>query len=249
VGEVFALEVPYLYVLHILMVSVRIGAMLAFSPIWGNPALPVQVRFLLIFATAAGVAPVVTLDPRAVSHPLLVIPGEFFIGLLLGMGLRIAFAVLHFAGQLVGFSVGFSAVTAIDPQTQNRSTLMAGYFTLIGYALFLAANQHHEFIRAMKESYVSFPLGGLPAVSSWFELLMTAAGNIFTIGWKIGFPLFVVVLLGDVAVGFLARLQPQMNAIVLAMPLKVIVGLLMLGASLVVFPSIMRELADIVVLR
>lgn len=248
-GEIFALQIPYLYILHVLVVAVRIGAMLLFAPIWGSPALPQHVRILLVFVSAAGVAPTVPYSPAAFEQPLLIIPGEFLIGLLLGMGLRIAFAVLQFAGQLVGFSMGFSAVTAIDPQSENQSTLMSGYFTMLGYALFLASNQHHEFIRAMKFSYESFPLGGVPGVDTWFELMMTTAGNIFTIGWKIGFPLFLVVLLSDLAVGFLARLQPQMNAIILAMPIKVIVGLLMMGASLVVFPSIMRQLADLVVLR
>ncbi len=246
--EVFALQIPYFYILHVLMVGIRIGAMLLFSPIWGNPALPSQVRMFLVFVSAAGVAPLVPFQQQAFEQPMLLIPGEFLVGLLLGMGIRIAFAVLHFAGQLVGFSMGFSAVTAIDPQTQNRSTLMAGFFTMVGYALFLGANQHHEFLIAMRASYDSFPMGTVPPVDSWFELLIRTSSNIFSIGWKIGFPLFVVVLLADIAVGFLARLQPQFNAIILAMPVKVLIGLFMLGATMIVFPAIMREISDFVVL-
>ena len=248
-GEIFAIQVPYFYLIHVLVVAIRIGAMLMFSPIWGNPGIPRQVRMLLIFVTAAGVAPIVPFNEAALAHPELVLPGEFFVGLLLGMGIRIAFAVLHFAGQLVGFSMGFSAVQAIDPQTQNRSSLMSGYFTLIGYAVFLAADQHHEFIRAMQFSYESFPIGGVPELEDWFDLLMTTAGNIFVVGWKIGFPLFVVVLLTDVSVGFLARMQPQFNAMILALPLKVLVGLVVLGASLALFPAIMREVSGFVILK
>ena len=101
----------------------------------------------------------------------------------------------------------------------------------------------------MQFSYESFPIGGVPGVEDWFDLLMTTAGNIFVVGWKIAFPLFVVVLLSDMAVGFLARMQPQFNAIILALPIKVLVGLVTLGASLVVFPAIMREMAEFVVLR
>lgn len=247
-SEIFELQIPYFYVLHVVMVGIRVGAMLLFSPIWGNPALPAHVRALLVFVSAAGIAPVVPFDPQAFEQPMLLIPGEFLVGLLLGMGIRIAFAVLHFAGQLVGFSMGFSAVSAIDPQTQNRSTLMSGFFTMIGYVLFLGTNQHHDFLRAMKASYAAFPMGTVPPIDSWFELLITTSGNIFSVGWRIGFPLFLVVMLADVAVGFLARLQPQFNAIILAMPIKVLVGLFMLGATLLVFPAIMREISDFVVL-
>ena len=248
-GEIFALQIPYFYISHVLVVAIRVGAMLLFAPVWGSTALPRQVRMLLIFVTAAGLAPVVPFSDVALEHPELIIPGEFFVGLLLGMGIRIAFAVLHFSGQLVGFSMGFSAVQAIDPQTQNRSSLMSGYFGLIGYAIFLAADQHHEFLRAMQFSYESFPIGGVPQVADWFDLLMTTAGNIFVVGWKIGFPLFAVVLLTDVSVGFISRMQPQFNAMILGLPLKVLVGLVVMGASLVVFPAIMRELFQYVVLK
>ncbi len=248
-GEIFAVQIPYFYIVHVLVVAIRVGAMLLFSPIWGSPAIPRQVRVLLVFATAAGLAPVIPFSEAALEHPELIIPGEFFVGLLLGMGIRIAFAVLHFAGQLVGFSMAFSAVQAIDPQTQNRSSLMSGYFTLIGYAVFLAADMHHEFLVAMQVSYESFPIGGVPQVADWFDLLMTTAGNIFIVGWKIGFPLFVVILLTDMTVGFLARMQPQFNAMILALPLKILVGLVVMGASLVVFPAIMREVAAYVVFK
>ncbi len=247
--DVFALQLPYFQVIHILVVSIRVGSMLLFAPIWGSPAIPRPVRLLLVFATAAGVSTVIPFNQAAYRHPELVFPGEFFIGLLLGMGIRIAFETLQFAGHLVGFSLGFSAVQAIDPQTQNRSTLMAGYFTMMGYALFLGADQHHEYIRAMTFSYETFPVGGIPAVETWFELLMSTAGNIFVVGWKIAFPLFLVVLLTDMSVGFVSRMQPQFNTIVLAMPLKVVVGLAALGASLVTFPSMVREISDFVVLR
>ena len=44
-------------------------------------------------------------------------------------------------------------------------------------------------------------------------------------------------------------MQPQFNTIILAMPLKVFVGLVVLGASLVTFPSMMREISGLVVLK
>src|SRR5204863_411707 len=79
----------------------------------------------------------------ALSSPGVIFPAELLIGLLLTMGIRIAFAGLHMGGQLVSYHLGFSAVQAIDPQTQNRSTVISNYFTLFGYAFVLATNQHH----------------------------------------------------------------------------------------------------------
>ena len=61
-GDIFALQIPYLYVIHVMIVAVRVGAMFIFAPIWGSPALPRQVRMLLVFVTAAGVSSVVPLQ-------------------------------------------------------------------------------------------------------------------------------------------------------------------------------------------
>src|ERR1051325_1863442 len=113
------------------MVSIRVGATLLFAPIWGDPGLPQYLRVLLVFSIAVGMATVVPFNPDAYLNPGLILPTEFLIGLLLTMGVRIAFAGLHLGGQLVSYHLGFSMVQSIDPQTQNKSTLMSTYFILL----------------------------------------------------------------------------------------------------------------------
>ena len=150
--RLISLSIPYLYLLHVLIISVRVGATLLFAPIWGYPGLPQYLRVLLVFAVAAAMSVVVPFTATALSNPGLVFPVELLIGLLLAMGIRIAFAGLHMGGQLVSYHLGFSAAQTIDPQTQNRSTLMSNYFTMFGYAFVLATNQHHAIFRALADS-------------------------------------------------------------------------------------------------
>src|SRR4051812_46107503 len=134
-----SLSIPYFYLLHVLIVSIRVGATLLFAPIWGYPGLPQHLRVMLVFSIAAGVSVLVPFNPDAYLNPGLILPVEFLIGMLLTMGVRLAFAGLHLGGQLIGYHLGFSAVQAIDPQTQNRSTLMSSYLTMIGYVMILAS--------------------------------------------------------------------------------------------------------------
>src|SRR5437868_2299194 len=119
--QLLSLSLPYLYLLHVLLISIRGGATLLFAPIWGYPGLPQSLRVLLVFSIAAGVSVVTPFYPQAYLTPGLILPTEFLIGMLLTMGIRIAFAGLHLGGQLVSYHLGFSAVQTIDPQTQNRS--------------------------------------------------------------------------------------------------------------------------------
>src|SRR5213596_1071803 len=147
--RLISLSIPYFYLLHVSVISVRVGATLLFAPIWGYPGLPHYLRALLVFAIAAAMSVVIPFNAAALSSPGIVFPIELLIGLLLTTGIRIAFAGLHMGGQLVSYHLGFSAVQSIDPQTQKRSTVMSNYFTLFGYAFVLATNQHHIIFRAL----------------------------------------------------------------------------------------------------
>ena len=117
---------------------------------------------------------VIPFNPAAYTNPGLALPVEFLIGLLLTMGIRIAFAGLHMGGQLLSYHLGFSAVQAIDPQTQNRSTLMSSYLTMLGYVIILASDQHHVMFRALADSYKVFPIGASISTNQWFGPLMEA---------------------------------------------------------------------------
>src|SRR5688572_10043992 len=116
--ETISLSIPYLYILHVSVISIRVGATLLFAPIWGYPGLPQSLRVLLVFGIATAVAVVTPFNQEAYTNPGLILPTEFLIGLLLTMGIRIAFAGLHMGGNMVSYHLGFSAVQAIDPQTQ-----------------------------------------------------------------------------------------------------------------------------------
>jgi flagellar biosynthetic protein FliR len=247
--KLFSLSIPYFYLLHVLVVSVRVGATLLFAPIWGYPGLPQYLRVMLVFSVAAGLSVIIPFNPDTYTNPGLILPMEFLIGLLLTMGVRIAFAGLHLGGQLVGYHLGFSMVQAIDPQTQNRSTLMSTYFALLGYVLILASNQHHTIFRALAESYRAFPVGGAIVVDQWFSAVVEASAQIFTIGWKIALPVFAATFILELAVGLMARMQPHINTMVVAAPLKLLVGIVILAASLAFMPSVIGPMAETMVLK
>jgi flagellar biosynthetic protein FliR len=247
--KLISLSIPYLYLLHVLIISVRVGSALLLAPIWGHPGLPRYLRIMLVFSIAAGISTVVRFNPDAYASPSLILPQEFLIGLLLSMGIRIAFAGLQLGGQLVSYHLGFSMVQAIDPQTQNRSTLMSSYFTLLGYVMILAADQHHTIFRALSDSYFAFPVGSSVSMNQWFGALIQTSAQIFVIGWKIALPVFAATFVLELTVGFVARIQPQINTMVVTAPLKLLVGLAVLGASLAFMPRLIGPVVETMVLR
>ena len=247
--NLISLSIPYLYLLHVLIISIRVSATLLFAPIWGDPGLPQYLRIILVFSIAAGMSVVIPFTPQAYTNPGLVLPSEFLIGLLLTVGIRIAFAGLQMGGQLLSYHLGFSAVQTIDPQTQNRSTLMSGYLTMLGYVIILASNQHHVMFRALAESYKAFPIGTSISTNQWFDAMLEASKQVFVIGWKIALPVFLATFVLEVTVGFIARMQPQVNTMVITAPLRILVGLIVLGASLAFMSRAIGPVVDTMVLR
>jgi flagellar biosynthetic protein FliR len=234
----FTLSLSYFYLAHVMLVAIRVGAALLFAPIWGYPGIPQVMRVLLVFSLALGIAAIVPVNPAVYQNPGLVIPSEFLIGMLLTMSIRIAFAGLHMGGQLLSYYLGFSQVQTIDPNTQNRSTLLSAFLTLLGYVLILAADQHHSMLRAISASYDAFPMATAIQTSQWFGALMEATKQIFVIGWRIALPVFAATLLVEVVVGLLSRSQPQLSAMIVTAPLKLLIGLTVLGASLTFLPRV-----------
>jgi flagellar biosynthetic protein FliR len=243
-----SVTIPYIYLSHVMVVSARVGAALLFAPIWGYPGIPGQIRLLLVFSTALGIAGITPISAQAYTNPVLVLPAEFFIGLLLSMSIRIVFAGLHLGGALISYHLGLSAVQSIDPQTANKSTVISGFLTMFGYVIILASDQHHGILRTLANSYGPFPVGTVLTTGQWFEALMTAAGQVFIIGWKVALPVFLVTFLIEIVVGFIARMQPQLNAMVVTAPLKLIIGIVALGASLTFLPGAIGNLMDTVLI-
>jgi flagellar biosynthesis protein FliR len=203
----------------------------------------------MVFVLSVGVAATVPVDPAIYQNPGLAIPSEFVIGLLLTMSIRIAFAGLHMGGQLLSFYLGFSQVQSIDPNTQNRSTLMSGFLSLLGYVLILASDQHHAMLRAITSSYAAFPMGTIIQTRQWFAALIEASSKIFVIGWRIALPVFVATVLVEVTVGLISRSQPQLSSMIVTAPLKLLIGVTVLGASLSFLPQVFQAAMSMQILH
>ena len=69
---------------------------------------------------------------------------------------------------------------------------------------------------------------------------MQMAGNMYVIAIKVGAPVIAALLLTSIAFGLIARTVPQMNIMFVAMPLKILVGLLFIGFSLPYLAAFIR---------
>ncbi|MBL7202882.1 MAG: flagellar biosynthetic protein FliR [Desulfobacteraceae bacterium] len=218
------------------MILLRVTAILFTAPIFNSRNIPVLFKVGLSFAVSLILLPILNLQDLPVRFeaiPLVIgIISEIVIGIIIGLSVRMIFVGIQLAGQLVGFQMGLAMANIIDPATSEQVPLLAQLNNLIALLIFLAINAHYWFLRALVESFRLVPPFEFQFTNSLMEQLMSLAGNIFIIAVKVGAPLIVVLLLMSVAFGLAARTVPQMNIFFVAMPLKILVGLIFLLLAL-----------------
>lgn len=225
-------NIPLPQVQIFLLILLRVTAILLTAPIFNSRNIPVLFKVGLSFAVSLILFPILNLQDLPVRFeaiPLVIgIISEILIGIIIGLSVRMIFVGIQLAGQLVGFQMGLAMANIIDPATSEQVPLLAQLYNLIALLIFLAINAHYWFLRALVESFRLVPPFEFQFTNSLMEQLMSLAGNIFIIGVKVGAPLIVVLLLMSVAFGLAARTVPQMNIFFVAMPLKILVGLIFL---------------------
>jgi len=229
-----------------LFIFLRVSAILLTAPVFNSRSIPVLFKAGLSFAVTLILFPILDLQDMPVRFEavLLVIGiiSEIIIGIIIGLSVRMIFVGIQLAGQLVGFQMGLAMANIIDPSTSEQVPLLAQLNNLMALLIFLAINAHYWFLRALVESFRLVPPFEFQFTNSLMEQLIFLSGNIFVIAIKVGAPVIVVLLLMSVAFGLAARTVPQMNIFFVAMPLKIIVGLIFLVFTLPYIASFLESI-------
>lgn len=218
----------------VFLAAVRLGPLFVLAPVFGAVNIPVRVRVFLSLALAATLAGQIDLQAAAIPTTVGGLIGAAMVELVVGMafafGLFAAFGAFLFGGRILDIQIGFGVASLIDPATRSQAPLLGTALNLLAVVVFFAVDGHHMIIRAL-----SWSLERLPPGRSLGELEATAVGAqfgvMFAYGLLIVAPAVFALLLLDVALAVMARTMPQMNVFIVAMPLKVVVGLLVLALS------------------
>ncbi|HCZ32699.1 MAG TPA: hypothetical protein DHV93_04115 [Holophagaceae bacterium] len=215
------------------LVLTRITGMLAAFPMLGSEQMPLQVRAALGAMLATVILPVVPV-PAAVPVGLPELAGlmasELAIGLLLGTVVAWILEAVAFAGTLMDTQMGFSFVQFIDPASSQSASVSGSLMMQIAVLLVFITGLHHQMILALVDSYRVAPLGqGVPLnVLGLISLL----GQLLAKGFQLAFPVLAVLFLMDLVLGFSGKFMPQLQLLQLSFPLKIAVGMVVLGLLL-----------------
>jgi flagellar biosynthetic protein FliR len=159
---------------------------------------------------------------------------EFIIAMILGLLVQMFFEGVRIMGQLVGFQTGFAITNILDPQSGIQVSILANLAYLAAMTLFLVLNGHHILLSAMRESFEIINVGSLGLNRQIYQTIVLTSGDMFALAIKIGAPAIAALLFTKVAFGLITKLIPQMNIMIVAFPVQIVIGLLFFGICLTV---------------
>jgi flagellar biosynthetic protein FliR len=208
-----------------MLASVRIGAFLVVSPIFGSTAIPVQVRVVaasFLAVTVMAYSEVPAIENFSELRIIGVLITELLIGILAGLILTIWFSAAVLAGEKIATSAGLGYAAQIDPNSGGQTPVVSQMLSLFMIVLFLSVNGHLVVLRTMLESYNHLPIGVMPAWGAFINGGISAASAMFLAASIIMLPIVIIMLLINLAVGVITRSSPQLNLFSFAFPLSLL---------------------------
>lgn len=242
------LTIPLRPVLIFILVLARVGGLVTFAPFWGHKAASPRIRIILAVALAIVITPVVM--PRLQTPPsdmlpfTLLIVSELLIGFIFGFVGRLVFSGLEMAAQILTFQMGFSLAGTIDPSTQAQTAALAIVAQMFGLMILLASDGHHWFLLVTVKSFQTVAPGDFTVTASLLQIILRLSADAFSVGVALAAPAIVVLLAVEFALAILGEVAPQFQVFLLSFPLKIAVGLWLIGASVYFLPAAVRTMLN-----
>lgn len=228
-----------------LFVLFRVGAFIMFVPVLGSAQFPARLKVGLIVLLSFSVFPMVPQEaiaqPKGLMGLSVMLFSEMLIGFSVAYIMRMIFTAVQVAGTMIDFQMGFGVVNVIDPQTQSQVSITAQFQNIFATFLFLALNGHHLTIHALIESFEMINPHQFAFSASTAEFLVQAFAAMFVVAIQIAAPVMVILFFISVGLGLVARTVPQMNVFIVAFPLQIGVGLLMVGFTFTFFTALFKK--------
>jgi flagellar biosynthetic protein FliR len=206
----------------------RVVALFSALPVLAQRTVPARVRIGLAFFVAlcaqASLPPVapIALDSSAA---VLAVLQQVLIGVSLGFAVRIVFAAVEFAGELVGLQMGMNFATFFNPMSGGEQTAVSRFYGVTIAWLFIVMGGHLLVVAAVAQSFVAFPVGGDPFAFLRAVEPQRWGAEIFSLGLWIALPLVAMLLFANLVLGVISRVAQQMNVFAIGFPVTLGVGL------------------------
>ena len=150
---------------------------------------------------------------------------QVLIGVSLGFAVRVVFAAVEFAGEVIGLQMGLNFASFFNPMSGGEETAVSRFFGISISWLFIVSGGHLLVIAAVVQSFGTFPVTSEPFAFLRAVEPQRWGAEIFSLGLWIALPLVAMLLFTNLVLGVISRVAQQMNIFAIGFPITLGVGL------------------------
>ncbi len=236
-----------------LLVLFRITGIFVVSPVFGSKTVPMKLRILFALTLSWCVYPLVY-GSLAAGAVALRVPGisdvpiqnvsmlllasavamELAIGALIGYGAMLPVVGMQMAGHIVDQQIGLGLAGIFNPEFDDESGAVGEFYFVLATLIFITLGGHRMVLDTLLGSFQHIPLGGFKIDSNVIGLVIALLTVMLELAIRVAAPLLCLIFLETVAMGFIARTVPQLNILSIGFPLRILLGVSILIASITV---------------
>jgi len=227
-----------------LLVLARVGGALVFVPLPGVKGAPQGARAALTLGFTLALWarwPVVETSNIAAAALVGWAVAEAAVGIAIGASVAIVLEAFTLAAQVLGLQAGYAYASTIDPNTEADSGVLLVFAQLAAGLLFFALGLDREILRLFAQSLDKVPAGTYGVGPASAQALIHLGASLFSFGVRLALPVVALLVMVDVALALLGRINQQLQLLSLAFPAKMLTALLVLSWVSVMFPRLLLE--------
>ena len=214
------------------LIFMRVTGFIVINPIFGRSGVPPLSKGGMVFALTLLIGMVErskeVFTPGTTIEYALLLLSEFLIGIGVSYVISLIMYVISFAGAFIDFQMGISMANVYDPQTRSQIALTGSIYQAFFFLLFFAMDGHLMLMKLLVTSGSLVPYGHAVFSAATAETAWNLFIQCTVLAIQFSFPVIVIELLANIAVGILMKAIPQVNIFVINIQIKVCVGFLLL---------------------
>ncbi|MFN0170792.1 MAG: flagellar biosynthetic protein FliR [Bryobacteraceae bacterium] len=242
-------EIPIGTLIGFLMVLTRVSGVFAFLPIAHFRAASVPTRFIMSIACTLLLearwprSPILSGAPEAGVALLVQLAGEALLGLSSGLVLSLLVETFSMAAQFLGLQAGFGYASTIDPNSEADSGILLVLAQLTSWLLFLSLGLERHLLRSLALSLERLPAGSFAVTGEARAAVLGMGAVVVTTAFRLALPVIALLMLVDIGFASLGKLHSQLQLLTLAFPIKMLMAVAVLAASLGIWSRLFESTA------
>lgn len=227
-----------------LLILARMSGFVLFNPLLGRQSIPNIVKtglILLLAITVFFMTDQVVEVPGSILMMVIRLIPELVMGYFVGLVMQLFFFIPTMGGEIIDSQMGMSMARSYDPSSQISSTATASLLNTMMMLMFFAANGHYTLLRIMMLSGDLVPYGRAAFGQDLYWTIVELFLECILMAIKLCMPILAAELLGQVAMGILMKMIPQINVFVINIDIKILIGLGLLLALLAPFSEYLMQ--------